>query len=95
MNKQTCERRMSEFGPQDRKEGLDTWESRDGIHPEDVISAIRDGAKIEHTTKGYKFYLHYSKSNELCQKVYTQHFNKEQIDMVNEVIKKFNAIFKI
>lgn len=65
--KQTCARRMSEFGPWDRGENLDTWDvDRDGfrtcsfcgsLHPDDVLAHLRNGVEIHPTDKNYKGYL--------------------------------------
>lgn len=70
-NKQTCPRRMSELGPWEYKEDLDSWEKRGNdrvcsfcgsLHPADfeaVLKRVISDAKcsISLSDKGYKIYV--------------------------------------
>lgn len=70
--KQTCPRRMSEFGPWERKENLDSWYKRGpdrvcsfcgSIHPDDFEKVIdrclnEEGVTLDHSDKSYKVYIH-------------------------------------
>ena len=74
--KQTCGRRMQEFGPWKRTEGLDTWRVElngdrtcsfcGSMHPTDFLTFLKripeiPGARVEKATgKNYKFYVHRS-----------------------------------
>lgn len=80
--KQTCMRRMSEFGPWERAQNLDEWKFRDGhrycsfcgsCHPDDALSRLKDGEEAGPTDKNYKMYLGSR------DKVYFQHFSEEQM----------------
>lgn len=70
----TCRRRMEDFDPWERKEGMDFW-SREvngdrtcsfcgGMHPDDfvkIMEKIRDGVegyRIDQSDKSYKVYVH-------------------------------------
>ncbi len=66
----TCPRRMNEFGPWEREEGLDEYNSRGGLvgqprscsfcgsmPPEDFMEAVRTGCEIGPTDKSYKLYV--------------------------------------
>ena len=66
----TCPRRMSDFGPWERKEGLDEYTKGHGLvgqhrgcnfcgsmHPDDFMQAVRDGLEIGPTDKSYKLYV--------------------------------------
>lgn len=66
--KQTCPRRMTEFGPWDRAENLDEWDKVGddtvcsfcgSLHPDRVLELVREHGPwvIECTTKSYKWYL--------------------------------------
>lgn len=85
----TCPRRMSEFGPWLRREGLDTFISGHGtgseelncsfcgsLDPETCLTWMASGARITPTDKTYKMYIRLDKHKE--QRFYFQHFNKEQ-----------------
>ena len=50
-----------------------------GIHPEDVIRLINEGAETETTYKNYKVYLQIA-GVPGCHKVYFQHFTREQLN---------------
>ena len=70
---QTCPRRMAEYGPWDRQEGLDRWEAGHGtvdqdqvglscsfcgsLNPERFLELVRDGWVVGPTDKTYKAYL--------------------------------------
>ncbi len=72
-NTQTCPRRLSDFGPWERAEGLDTWTTGHGLvgqdnvgpscsfcgslHPDRFMELIRDGWVVGPTDKNYKAYL--------------------------------------
>lgn len=66
----TCPRRMSEWGPWERAEGLDGYTSGHGLigqkrgctfcgsmHPDDFMAAARRGETLEPTDKNYKVYV--------------------------------------
>ena len=71
--KQTCPRRMSDWGPWKREEDLDTWDQRGGVigqekigagcsfcgslHPDRFMELVREGWIVGPTDKGYKAYL--------------------------------------
>jgi hypothetical protein len=71
--KQTCPRRMTEFGPWKAEEGLDTWGQRGGVigqekigpgcsfcgslHPDRFMELVREGWVVGPTDKNYKAYL--------------------------------------
>jgi hypothetical protein len=71
--KQTCPRRMSDWGPWEREEGLDTWRNQGGIigqekiglgcsfcgslHPDRFMELVREGWVVGPTDKSYKAYL--------------------------------------
>lgn len=71
MNKQTCPRRMNEFGPWKYKENLDIWNKRGpdrvcsfcgSMHPEDFEKFLQkviedESLAIEHSDKSYKIYI--------------------------------------
>jgi len=89
---QTCPRRMSDFGPWKREEGLDDFTSGHGIigqargctfcgsmHPDDFMEAARTGAEIGPTDKSYKVYVQGWAPNGLNGgKFYFQHLSAEQ-----------------
>lgn len=70
---QTCPRRMAEYGPWEKTDGLDRWESRSGLvgqaevglscsfcgslHPDRFMELVRDGWSVGPTDKAYKAYL--------------------------------------
>ncbi len=101
---QTCPRRMGDFGPWEHEANLDSWERRDlalghntrycsfcgGLHPDDAVALILDGAHIEGTTKGYKKYLHHPalKHTNGTAKVYVMHLSKPQCEAWNAAVKK-------
>ena len=69
----TCPRRVGEFGPWEREEGLDDWDSPGGmigqeqvgpscsfcgsLHPDRFMELIREGWLVGPTDKNYKAYL--------------------------------------
>jgi len=71
--KQTRPRRMSDWGPWKREEGLDSWDRRGGIigqgevglccsfcgslHPDRFMDLVREGWIVTPTDKSYKAYL--------------------------------------
>jgi hypothetical protein len=71
--RQTCPRRMSDFGPWPREEGLDQWKKQGGIigqekiglgcsfcgslHPDRFMELVREGWVVGPTDKSYKAYL--------------------------------------
>lgn len=71
--KQTCPRRMNEYGPWKRTEGLDEWRADRGLagqnhvglscsfcgslHPDRFMELLRDGWVLGPTDKRYKAYL--------------------------------------
>lgn len=73
MGRQTCPRRMSDFGPWDRAEGLDEWTTGHGLvgqddvgpscsfcgslHPDRFMELVREGWVVGPTDKNYKAYL--------------------------------------
>lgn len=64
----TCPRRMLEFGPWAREEGLDSWEGSDGaksncsfcgsLNPDFFMDQLCSGAVLGPTDKSYKVYVH-------------------------------------
>lgn len=85
----TCPRRMSEFGPWQRREGLDVFDSRDGtgtgplncsfcgsLDPETLLDWMANGALVTPTDKPYKLYVSLNGKRE--QKFYFPHLSKEQ-----------------
>ena len=71
--RQTCPRRLSDWGPWERTEGLDSWTTGHGLrgqdevglscsfcgslHPDRFMQLVRDGWIVGPTDKGYKAYL--------------------------------------
>jgi hypothetical protein len=71
--RQTCPRRMQDFGPWDRSEGLDRWATGHGLvgqdrvalscsfcgslHPDRFMELVREGWIVGPTDKSYKAYL--------------------------------------
>lgn len=71
--RQTCPRRMGEYGPWQRDEGMDSWTTGHGMAGQDVIGLscsfcgslnpdrfmelVRDGWEVGPTDKNYKAYL--------------------------------------
>jgi hypothetical protein len=71
--KQTCSRRMSDWGTWERKEGLDTWEKGHGLvgvqgdnlscsfcgslHPDTFMAWMEAGGEVTPTDKSYKAYI--------------------------------------
>ncbi len=72
-DRQTCPRRLTDMGPWERVEGLDTWEPGRGmsggeaaglscsfcgsLHPDRFMELIRDGWIVGPTGKSYKAYV--------------------------------------
>jgi hypothetical protein len=69
---QTCPRRLSDLGPWERDENLDTWDIREqmheglrarhcsfcgSLHPDDFMALVKDGWIVGPTDKSYKAYL--------------------------------------
>lgn len=70
---QTCPRRLSDFGPWERTENLDTWTTGHGLigqdqvgpscsfcgslHPDRFIALVREGWIVGPTDKSYKVYF--------------------------------------
>lgn len=77
---QTCPRRMSDWGPWERVEGLDRWTTGYGVigqdrvglscsfcgslHPDRFMALVRDGWIVGPTDKTYKAYLESPVSDE-------------------------------
>lgn len=95
--KTTCPRRMTEFGPWVREEGLDRWEKREHIadeikslqcsfcgslHPDDFIALVHSGAEVIPTDKSYKAYLRY-KGRQI--KFYYKYLSMEQVKILLEM----------
>lgn len=69
LERQSCGRRMQDFGPQSRKEGIDHWKiMKNGdrvcsycgsLHPDDVLAKVKQYGLgvIGNTTKSYKWYV--------------------------------------
>lgn len=86
ITKLTCPRRMADWGPWEREEGLDGFEMRrsdrflsctfcGSMHPDDLLEAIREGQEIGPTDKSYKLYV-----DGMAGKFYTHHLSPEQGD---------------
>jgi len=98
--KQTCGRRMTEVGPWDHKEDLDTWELRGkdkccsfcgSLHPDRVLELAREHGTgiIGFTDKGYKWYVTQPNVPNAAFggiKYYRQHDTQEFIDELNKLI---------
>lgn len=94
MTGQTCPRRMTDFGPWEREEGLDGFKPGGGIigqgrgctfcgsmHPDDFMEAVREGAEIGPTDKRYKAYVEgYRKNGSNGGKFYFAHLSPKQGD---------------
>lgn len=97
--KQTCPRRMGEFGPWERKENLDSWELRGddkccsfcgSMHPDRVLELVEQFgfSIIGPTTKGYKYYIHRDSVPNAGFggiKFYVQHFSPQQREKYNSL----------
>ena len=83
----TCPRRMLEFGPWEREEGLDRYERGGGLvgqsrscsfcgslPPDDFMDLVRAGAEVAPTDKNYKAYV----NGEGKAKFYYQHLDEAQ-----------------
>lgn len=78
--RQTCPRRMSDFGPWERTEGLDSWRAGramggsesvglscsfcGSLHPDRFMELVREGWIVGPTDKSYKAYLESPLSDE-------------------------------
>ena len=110
LKRQTCMRRMNEFGGQERNENIDHWKVYPNgdrccsycgsLHPEDVIKKIKEHGfgVIGQTTKNYKFYVGTNASvrtnDSHGQKYYRQHDTEEFIQQWNELIDKRKTVEK-
>jgi hypothetical protein len=101
--RQTCPRRLLEFGPWLREEKLDYWERRrsggklrfcsfcGGLHPEDALGLVKTmDIRVIPTDKRYKLYL---EGGDLFKykrpiKVYIQHFSSLQICSLQTLLKR-------
>lgn len=90
-----CPRRLNEFGPWDHEENdADSWRVDGtcsfcgGIKPEKVLELIKSGHTITRTDKNYKIYINGPDvpNGKGMDKVYLQHFNREDIDALNKGI---------
>lgn len=106
LQRQTCQRRINEFGPWEYKENLDYWKLHDNgdktcsfcgsLHPDDVIKKIKQHGfgVIGGTTKGYKLYVGVNSSVRLNSdhgmKYYRQHDTDTFIEQWNNLIEKPN-----
>jgi hypothetical protein len=98
--KQTCGRRMNDFGPWERKENLDEWEiiGKDKIcsfcgslHPESVLEIVKEfGKETIEIAKSYKWYV---KRPDVPNasfggiKYYRDHDTPEFLEELKELIK--------
>lgn len=95
LDRQTCGRRMNDFGPFERVENIDHWRGESGnrtcsfcgsLHPSDVIEAMKKHGfgVIGKTDKNYKWYIaipgNYSK-------YYRHHDTDEFIEAYNALLK--------
>lgn len=92
---------MSEVGPREREEHLDTWELRGkdkccsfcgSLHPERVLELVRENGSsiIEMSTKGYKWYVNQPNVPNAAFggiKYYRHHDTQEFIDELNRLIR--------
>ena len=97
----TCNRRMNEPGPWERKVELDDWRADGtcsfcgGLNPDLVLAEIRDNPehRIVPTDKSYKIYVVGKEMNH--RKCYFQHFNEAQciefIKLYNDNIMKLDV----
>lgn len=58
--------------------GLRTCSFCGSLNADDAIELIKDGGRMERTTKGYKYYIHHSTRRVGANKLYTWHVNHEQ-----------------
>lgn len=106
--RQTCGRRMSDFGPWDRKENLDTW-NRIGtdrvcsfcgsMHPDDLMKLVKEHgfSVLSGTDKGYKYYIerkHIQNASYGAIKYYTHHNTPEFVKEFNEFLDYSRAMNK-
>ena len=91
LEKQTCGRRMNDFGPWTHEENIDFWKPGEhrtcsfcgSLHPDDVLSIVREHgpSAIGGTDKSYKWYIQHTK------KYYRHHDTQEFIDALNALMK--------
>lgn len=98
--KQTCPRRMAEWGSWKREEGLDSWGPHGcsfcgSLHPDRFMELVEAGAEVGPTDKSYKAYLRHSEIKGGSgiipngeAKFYYQHLSSEQrvrfVELINE-----------
>lgn len=89
-DKQTCPRRMTEFGPWDRSANLDFWRNDStcsfcgSLKPELLLQNMEEGiVTLGPTDKAYKLYVRSQPNN--MNKFYFQHFTVEQQDKFVEL----------
>lgn len=73
----TCPRRMTEFGPWERKEKLDKFKQNrcsfcGSVAPDKFMERVKAGEEVGSTDKSYKFYIGDH------EKFYTKHLSEEQ-----------------
>jgi len=103
LERQTCGRRMSEYGPWEKKENIDVWNKMPNgdrccsfcgsLHPMDVIDiAKKFGVNaIQTTTKSYKWYIHRDNVRNALEggiKYYRHHDTDEFIAIMNSMISE-------
>lgn len=101
LERQTCGRRMNEFGPQERKENIDHWKVLPNgdkicsycgsLHPMSVIEIIKKHGfgVIERSDKSYKWYITRREVGNAMEggiKYYRQHDTEEFIDAYNDLL---------
>lgn len=91
----TCPRRINEWGPQDRIEGLDRWDEREGLivcsycgslQPSFVLDSIELGATVTPTDKAYKGYVRLPDGRDM--KYYYQHFTEPDMHRFVDLYNK-------
>ncbi len=90
---QTCPRRLTDWGPWERTENIDTWDIREqmhaglrarhcsfcgSLHPDDFMRLVTEGWKVGATDKNYKAYLGSPDGRSHETKFYFQHLSVEQ-----------------
>jgi len=103
LERQTCGRRMVDFGPWEKRENIDIWTKMPNgdrccsfcgsIHPSDLIEIVKSHGRgaIEFTNKSYKWYVHRPGVSNAMQggiKYYRYHDTEAFVKELNEI---FNA----
>lgn len=99
--KQTCPRRMTDWGPWEREEELDNWKGKGGLvgqkgrrcsfcgsmHPDQFMQHLRDGAVLGPTDKNYKAYLHAPITDEMVAQAKKRWLGGTQADIIRTALR--------